>query len=300
MNNNFKVGFISIVGKPNTGKSTLLNCLAQYKVAITTPKPQTTRFNIKAIVNNKNSQMIFIDTPGIHKAKNKLGKYMNENAIQSIPDSDVVVYIVDATKPKLDDINENIIKSLKDSRSKKIMCITKIDLVRKEEILKIIEQYSKEISFEAIIPISTFKKDGIDILIEKIEGMLPIGEPLYLEDEITDMTEREIVEETIREKALSYLNEEIPHGIMVKVEKMRERTDKEIYDIEVNIYVDKKSHKGIVIGKDGLMLKKIGESSRRDIEKMLGMKTNLQLWVKIAADWREQDKYLNSFKNKNK
>lgn len=299
----FKSGFVAVVGKPNAGKSTLINNLVGYKVAITTPKPQTTRFNIKGIVTSETSQIIFVDTPGIHKPKNKLGKYMMKSVEGALDNVDLVLYLVDATKKKLDEANMEIIKSLAKSKKKVILAINKVDKIRKPEILNIIQTYNEYIikcggSFEEIIPISVFKNDGIDDLVKILENNLPEGDLLFPEDDITDITEREIVEEVIREKALKNLEEEVPHGINVEVQKMRIREDKEIYDIEADIICSKKSHKGIVIGKDGAMLKKIGQDARYEIEKMLEIHVNLKLWVKVREDWIDNETFLKRFKAK--
>lgn len=299
----FKSGFVAVVGKPNAGKSTLINNLVGYKVAITTPKPQTTRFNIKGIVTSETSQIIFVDTPGIHKPKNKLGKYMMKSVEGALDNVDLVLYLVDATKKKLDEANMEIIKSLAKSKKKVILAINKVDKIRKPEILNIIQTYNDFIikcggSFEEIIPISVFKNDGIDELVKILENNLPEGDLLFPEDDITDITEREIVEEVIREKALKNLEEEVPHGINVEVQKMRIREDKEIYDIEADIICAKKSHKGIVIGKDGAMLKKIGQDARHEIENMLEIHVNLKLWVKVREDWIDNETFLKRFKAK--
>ena len=302
----FKTGYVTIIGKPNVGKSTLLNKLVGFKVAITTPKPQTTRFNLKGIVTNKNSQMIIIDTPGVHKAENKLGEYMMQGVKTAINIVDVVVYLIDATKPKLDKQNEDIIKNIVNSNKKAILAINKIDKIEKGKILHIISIYNDYINgiggnFTEVIPISVYNNDGIDILLKSIEKYLPEGEKIYLDDDITDVTERELVEEIIREKALRNLDEEVPHGIKVEVQKFKKRKNREklsVYDIEVDIICNKKSHKGIIIGKDGTMLKKIGTESRIDIEDILQDKVNLKLWVKVREDWQNIDLYLKNIKEK--
>ena len=302
----FKAGYITVVGKPNAGKSTLVNKLVGFKVAITTPKPQTTRFNIKGIITNATSQMIFTDTPGVHLPKNKMGEYMMQGVQGAIKSVDVVVYLVDASKPKIDVASENIMREIVESKIPVILAINKVDKVQKEKILKIIDEYNKYIisiggSFNEIIPISVYKQDGLDILVQNIEKYLPEGQLIYSEDEITDITERELVEEIIREKALNNLDEEVPHGIKVEVEKFKKRKNREkqsVYDIEVNIICEKMSHKGIIIGKDGAMLKKIGTSSRIEIENMLEDKVNLKLWVKVRENWQDSEIYLKNIKNK--
>ncbi len=302
----FKAGFVAVVGKPNAGKSTLINSLVGYKVAITTPKPQTTRFNIKGIVTSEKSQIIFVDTPGIHKPKNKLGKYMMKSVEQALDNVDVVVYLVDATKKKLDEANMEIIKSLASGKTKVILVINKIDAIKKADILNIMSMYNEYMvscggTFKEIIPISVYKKDGTDILVENIEKLLPESELLFPEDDITDITEREIAEETIREKALKNLNEEVPHGLNVEIQKMKIRTNKngeEIYDIEADIICEKKSHKGIVIGAGGEMLKKIGSDARMDLERSMEIKVNLKLWVKVRENWIDNETFLKGFKKK--
>ena len=302
----FKSGYITVVGKPNAGKSTLVNKLVGFKVAITTPKPQTTRYNIKGIITNKNSQMIFIDTPGVHIPKHKMGEYMMKGVENAIASVDVIIYLVDASKPTIDTANENIMKNIASSKAKVILAINKIDKIEKGKILKIIsvyDEYMRKLNgeFKEIIPISVFKNDGIELLIQKIEENLPIGEKIYDDDEITDMTERELVEEIIREKALNNLEEEVPHGIKVEVEKFKKRKTRDkkaIYDIDVNIICEKNSHKGIIIGKDGMMLKKIGSLARKDIEDMLEDKVNLKLWVKVRENWQQNENYIKDIKNK--
>lgn len=302
----FKTGYVTIVGKPNAGKSTLVNKIVGFKVAITTPKPQTTRFNIKGIITSETSQMVLIDTPGVHKPEHKLGEYMMEGVLNAINSVDVVVYLVDATKSKIDLANENIMKNIKESKKKVILAINKIDKIEKSKILNIIQMYNEYMNsvggvFDEIIPISVYKNDGVDLLIKTIEKYLPEGEKIYSDDEITDITEKEIIEEIIREKALNNLEEEVPHGIKVEVEKFKKRKNREklsVYDIEVNIICEKMSHKGIIIGKDGLMLKKIGSDARHDIEKMLEDKVNLKIWVKVRENWQQNEIYLQNIKNK--
>lgn len=302
----FKSGYITVVGKPNAGKSTLVNKLVGFKVAITTPKPQTTRFNIKGIITNKNSQMVFIDTPGVHIPKHKMGEYMMKGVEAAISSVDVIIYLVDASRPTIDNANENIMKSIVNSKSKVILVINKIDKIEKQKILKIItvyDEYIKSIGgkFADIIPISVYKEDGLDILIKSIESYLPEGDKIYSDDDITDITERELVEEIIREKALNNLDEEVPHGIKVEVQKFKKRKNKEkkvVYDIEVDIICEKKSHKGIIIGKDGLMLKKIGSLARIEIEEMLEDKVNLKLWVKVRENWQQNENFVKDIKSK--
>lgn len=288
-----KSGFVAIIGKPNVGKSTLLNRLAGQKIAIVSNKPQTTRTAIKGIINLENAQIIFTDTPGIHKPKNKLGEKMSETIEEATTDVDLTLYLVEATDKGIGTANSFILNKIKDSKTKTILVINKVDLVKKENILQLIDAYSKEYNFEAIIPISAREDDGINILLDKVVELLPEGPAYYPQEEWTDQTERQIIEETIREKALKSLDEEIPHGIAVEVVTMKKRENKDLYDIEATIYCEKKSHKGIIIGKDGALLKTIGERAREDIERMLDSKVNLQLWVKVKEGWRDDEKKLN-------
>lgn len=302
----FKSGYVSIVGKPNAGKSTLLNKLVGVKVAITTPKPQTTRFNIKGIVTSKTSQIVFIDTPGVHTPKHKMGNYMMKSVEMAISNVDVIIYLVDSTKPRIDYVTENIMKNIASLNTKVILCINKIDKIEKQNILKIIDEYntffeSIGAKFADIIPISVYKNDGLDTLLLNIEKYLKEGEAIYPEDEITDITEREIVEETIREKALNNLEEEVPHGIKVEVENFKETVTEEgkfVYNIDVNLICNKKSHKGIIIGKDGSMLKKITNEARRDLENNLDAKIKLKIWVKSRENWQQNENFLNNIKSK--
>ncbi len=284
-----KSGFVTIIGRPNVGKSTLLNHLAGQKIAIVSNKPQTTRTAIKGIINRDNAQIIFTDTPGIHKPKNKLGEKMSETIDEASQGVDVVLYLIEATDKGIGTANEFILKKVKELKEKTILVINKVDKVAKEHILELMKMYSDEYDFEAIIPISALKDDGIEILINKIIELLPEGPMYYDKEAFTDQTERQIIEETIREKALKVLDDEIPHGIAVEVESMKERGNRNLYDIEATIYCEKKSHKGIVIGKDGAVLKLIGERAREDIEEMLGAKVNLQLWVKVKEGWRDSE-----------
>ena len=296
---NFKSGFVSIIGRTNVGKSTLINSLVGEKVAITVDKSQTTRTAIKAIVNIKNSQIIFIDTPGIHKTKTNLGEIMNETAWQTIPDSDITILLVDAKENKIGKGDRIILDKIKEKNKKTILIINKIDLIQKEKLLDLIDMYKNEYKFEAIIPISAINGKSNEIILDEIEKHLPEGIAYYDIEEYTDQTERQLVEELIREKALKLLDEEVPHGIYVEVEKMNLRKtskQEEIYDIEAVIYVLRNSHKGIVIGKNGEMLKKIGTYARKDLEKMLQIKINLKLWVKVKENWQENNGILKRFK----
>ena len=284
-----KSGFVTILGRPNVGKSTLLNTLAGQKIAIVSNKPQTTRTAIKGIINKKNAQIIFTDTPGIHKPKNKLGEKMNETVEEAYDGVDVILFLIDGNDTIISKANETILEKIKGIKGKKILVINKVDTIKKEGILELIKLYNEQYNFEAIIPISAKKNDGVDDLLNKIIELLPEGPAYYSEDEFTDQTERQIIEETIREKALKCLNEEIPHGIAVEVITMKKRPNKKLYDIEATIYCEKKSHKGIIIGKNGAVLKLIGVRAREDIEEMMQSKVNLQLWVKVKEGWRDNE-----------
>lgn len=297
----FKSGFISIIGRTNVGKSTLLNALVGEKVAITTAKCQTTRTAIRAIVNRPNAQMIFIDTPGIHKPKTKLGNTMLETAWGTIPNVDITLFLVDGSTNKIGKGDRIILDKLKETNRKTILVINKIDLIKKEEILKVIQNYKDEYNFEAIVPISAEKQKNTEELLDEIEKHLPYGPAYYDIDEYTDQTERQLVEETIREKALKLLDEEVPHGIYVEVQKMNLRTTtkgEEIYDVEATIYTLRNSHKGIIIGKNGEMLKRIGTYARQDLEKMLQIKINLKIWVKVKENWQDNNSIIKKFENK--
>jgi len=298
---NFKSGFISIIGRTNAGKSTLLNALVGEKVAITTYKSQTTRTVIRAIVNRPNSQMIFIDTPGIHKSKTKLGSTMIETAFGTIPNTDLTLFLVDGTYGKIGKGDKVVLEKIKEQNQKTILVINKIDLIKKEDVLKLIELYKDEYNFTAVIPVSAEKQKNTDELLNEIEKHIPEGPAYYDIDEYTDQTARQLVEETIREKALKLLDDEIPHGIYVEVEKMNLRkTQKgeDIYNTEAVIYCLRDSHKGIIIGKNGEMLKKIGTYARQDLEKMLQTKINLKIWVKVNKNWQDNPSIVKRFENK--
>lgn len=299
LDKNFKSGFVSIIGRTNVGKSTLLNALVGEKVAIMTNKTQTTRTAIRAIVNRKNSQIIFIDTPGIHKPKTKLGNTMIETAFGTISEVDVILFMIEADSKEIGRGDARILEKLKETNKKVILIINKIDLVRKEEIAKLIALYSKEYNFEAIIPISALKNKEVETILEEIEKLLKEGPAYYDIDEYTDQTSRQLVEEVIREKALKLLDDEVPHGLYVQVEKMKESRTKnkeKIYNIEATIYCLRDSHKGIIIGKNGQMLKRIGTYARQDLEKMLGIKINLKTWVKVKKDWQDDNSMVKKFK----
>lgn len=301
MEEEFKSGFVSMVGRTNVGKSSIINALVGEKVAAIANKPQTTRNAIRAIVNREKLQIIFIDTPGIHKPKTKLGNTMVETAFGTIGDVDVILFVVDATSDEIGRGDRIILDKIKDSNQKVILIINKIDLIDREKLAKTIDLYKNEYNFEAIIPVSVTKNKNIDIIIDEIKKNLNEGPAYYDIEEYTDQTGRQLVEETIREKALKLLDEEVPHGIYVETEKMKERTTtkgEQIYDVDATIYCLRNSHKGIIIGKGGKMLKKIGTYARQDLEKTLGTKINLKIWVKVREDWQEKDNIVNKFKMK--
>ena len=297
----FKSGFVTLIGKTNVGKSTLLNALVGEKVAITANKAQTTRTEIRAIVNRKNAQIIFLDTPGIHRPKNKLGETMLETAYGSMKEVDVILFLVDATKKEITKGDTILLEKIKEAKKPTILLLNKIDLIVKEELLPLIQKYRQEYDFTAVIPISAMQnnKREIETILSEIEKNLKLGPAYYDIEEYTDQTMRDLVEETIREKALRLLQEEIPHEIYVECEKMKRtktQTKEPIYQVEAVIYCNRNSHKGIIIGKGGAMLKKIGTYAREDLEKMLGTKVNLKLWVKVKEDWQNNDYILKKFK----
>ena len=292
----FKSGFVSLIGRTNSGKSTLLNKLVGEKIAITTYKTQTTRTAIKAIINRENSQIIITDTPGIHKGKTKLSKTMMDTAYTMVGEVDCVLFLVDGTEKEISDENIKILDKIKDSNKPTILIINKIDLIPKNKILKIIEEYKDKYNFEAIIPISAKKNDGIEEVFKEIEKILPEGPKYYDNDEYTDQTIRNLIEEIIREKALKLLNNEVPHGILVEVQKFgtKKTVNKEKYfNIEANLYCLRQSHKAIIIGKGGEILKKISTFAREDLEKILNSKVNLRIWVKVKEDWMNSEAILN-------
>ena len=269
------------------------------KVAIATSKPQTTRTAIRAIVNRENSQIIFIDTPGIHKPKTKLGETLNETTFQTLQEVDFILFLIEADSKEVGKGDKLILEKLEQIHQKVILVINKIDLVRKQELLELIEKYKNEYPFSAVVPISAMQNDRTEDLLEEIEKLLPVGPAYYDKEEYTDQTMRQLVEEIIREKALKLLQDEVPHGIYVETEKIKSRKTKNgqaIYDVDAIIYCVRNSHKGIIIGKNGIMLKKIGSYAREDLEKMFGTKINLKLWVKVQEGWQNDDKIIKRFK----
>lgn len=295
----FKSGFVAMLGRTNVGKSTLVNLLVGEKVAATANKVQTTRTAIRGIVNRENSQIIFIDTPGIHRPKTKLNETMIETSFGVIKDIDLILFVIEATSDEIGRGDMRILEKIRESKKKAILIINKIDLVKKESLLNLIDLYQKEYNFEAVIPVSSIKSKYRDIILDEIEKVLKPGPAYYDVEEYTDQTMRQLAEETIREKALMYLQDEVPHGIYVEVTKMKlkkTKNEEEFYDIEATIYCLRESHKGIIIGKDGTMLKRIGQSARIDMERNFGTKVNLRTWVKVKENWLDDTSVVKKFK----
>ena len=296
MNTNakFKSGFVTLIGRPNVGKSTLMNRLIGQKIAITSNKPQTTRNRIQTVYTDERGQIVFLDTPGIHKAKNKLGEYMVNVAERTLKEVDVVLWLVEPST-FIGAGEQHIAAQLKTIKTPIVLVINKVDTVKKEEILKFIDAYKDICEFADIVPVSALRGQNTETVLEVIFKYLPYGPAFYDEDTVTDQPQRQIVAEMIREKALRCLDEEIPHGIAVTIEKMKERPDGKVVDIEATIICERDSHKGIIIGKGGAMLKKIGSAARFEIERMMDMKANLQIWVKVRKDWRDSDLFMKNF-----
>ena len=292
MNEQYKAGFATLIGRPNVGKSTLMNHLIGQKIAITSNKPQTTRNRIQTVYTSEEGQIVFLDTPGIHKAKNKLGDYMVGVAQRTLSEVDVILWLVEPTN-YIGAGEQYIIEQLKKTKTPKILVINKVDTVKKSEILGFIDTYRKQLDFEEIVPVSALKGTNTDTLLSCIFKYLPYGEAFYDDDTVTDQPMRQIVSELIREKALRLLSDEIPHGIAVSIDSMKYR--EHIVDIDATIVCERDSHKGIIIGKGGSMLKKIGMQARPDIEDLVEMQVNLQLWVKVKKDWRDSDFLMKNF-----
>ena len=288
----FKSGYAAMIGRPNVGKSTLMNRLIGQKIAITSSKPQTTRNRIQTVYTSDEGQIVFLDTPGIHKAKNKLGEYMIKSADGVLKDVDVVLWLVEASD-HIGPMDRQIAARLKGLSVPVILVINKIDTVKRDELLKIIDVHRGLCDFAEVVPVSALSGDNTDTLLEQIFKYLPYGMPFFDEDTITDQPERQITAELIREKALKCLDEEIPHGIAVTVERMDYKPD--IVHIDATIICEKDSHKGMIIGKQGQMLKKIGSAARYEIERLLDNRVNLKLWVKVKKDWRDSDVLLKNF-----
>ena len=289
-----KSGFVTLVGRPNVGKSTLMNRLIGQKIAITSHRPQTTRNKIQTVYTCDRGQIVFVDTPGIHKAKNKLGEYMVNVAEKTLKEVDVVLWLVEPSD-RVGAGDQHIANQLKNINTPVVLVINKIDMVKKDQVFGFIEAYRKLMDFADIVPVSALKGSNEAELIDVIFKYLPYGPMFYDEDTVTDQPMRQIVSELIREKALKLLDEEIPHGIVVSIDIMKERPNQPIWDIEATIVCERDSHKGIIIGKGGAMLKKIGSAARYEIERMLDAKVNLRLWVKVKKDWRDSDFLIKNF-----
>ena len=295
MNQQYKSGFATLIGRPNVGKSTLMNHLIGQKIAITSNKPQTTRNRIQTVYTSEEGQIVFVDTPGIHKAKNKLGEYMVTVAERTLSEVDVILWLVEPTT-FIGAGEQHIAEQLRKTKTPIILVINKIDTVKREEILKSIDAYKDICDFAEIVPCSALKGDNTEDLIKVIMKYLPYGPMFYDEDTVTDQPQRQIAAEIIREKALHALDEEIPHGIAVAIDRMKKRPGRSnIIDIDATIICERNSHKGIIIGKQGAMLKKIGSNARYELEHMLEAKVNLKLWVKVTKNWRDSDFLIKNF-----
>lgn len=290
----FKSGFVTLIGRPNVGKSTLMNRLIGQKIAITSSKPQTTRNRIQTVYTDEEKQIIFLDTPGIHKAKNRLGEYMVTTAERTLSEVDVILWLVEPEN-YIGAGEQHIAEMLKKTKTPVILVINKIDKVKKEDIIQNIGTYSSVMRFAEVVPVSAKTGKNTDTLLKVIGDYLPEGPMYYDEDTITDQPERQICAELVREKALRFLSEEIPHGIAVTVEQMKERPGGRLIDIDASIICERDSHKGIIIGKQGAMLKKIGTAAREEMENLLDCKVNLKLWVKVKKDWRDSDILMKNF-----
>ena len=295
MNESFKSGFVTIIGRPNVGKSTLMNHLIGQKIAITSNKPQTTRNRIQTVYTDmERGQIVFLDTPGIHQAKNKLGEYMVNVAEHTLGEVDVILWLVEPSN-FIGAGEQHIIRQLKKTKTPVILVINKVDTVAREKVLEFIDTYRKVYDFAEIIPVSALRGQNTDTVLDMIFKYLPYGPMFYDEETVTDQPERAIVAEIIREKALHALDDEIPHGIAVYIDRMKERDRQNLIDIDATIVCERDSHKGIVIGKGGAMLKKIGSNARYEIERLLDTKVNLKLWVKVKKDWRDSDSMIRNF-----
>ena len=294
MTPDFKSGFVAIIGRPNVGKSTLMNHLIGQKIAITSKKPQTTRNRIQTVYTCEKGQIVFLDTPGIHKAKNKLGEYMVNVAEHTLSEVDVILWLVEPST-FIGAGEQHIIKQLKKTKTPVILIINKVDTVGREKILEYIDAYRKVFDFAEIVPASALREQNLDTVVDVIFKYLPYGPMFYDEETVTDQPERAIVAEIIREKALHDLDDEIPHGIAVYIDRMKERRGQNIIDIDATIVCERDSHKGIIIGKGGSMLKKIGSNARYEMERLLDTQVNLKLWVKVRKDWRDSELMMKNF-----
>jgi GTP-binding protein Era len=293
MKDHYKSGFVSLIGRPNVGKSTLMNRLIGQKIAITSDKPQTTRNRIQTVYTDERGQIIFLDTPGIHKAKNKLGEYMVNVAERTLKEVDVILWLVEPTD-YIGAGEQHILEQLKQVKTPVILIINKVDTVSKDDLLKDIDTYRKAYDFAEIIPVSALKGTNAETVIDQLMKYMPEGPQYYDEDTVTDQPMRQIAAELIREKALRCLSDEVPHGIAVTIEKMTERKNG-MFDIDASIICERDSHKGIIIGKGGAMLKKIGSAARYEIENLMGTQVNLKIWVKVRKEWRDNELYLKNY-----
>ena len=287
-----KTGMVTVVGRPNVGKSTLINALVGEKIAITSPRPQTTRNNMRAILSTEEYQIIFIDTPGIHSPKNKLGELMTDAARKTLSEVDVILYICDCTDRTLLSADRKIIDLIRQAAKPCVLLLNKIDAVPKESLLERIRTLSEEYEFADIIPISALKKDGLDIVIDALVKLIPEGPALYDEEYVTDTSVRDIAAEIIREKVLLFTKDEVPHGTGVEIVRFIEGDGRQATHIDATIYCEKDSHKAIILGKGGAMLGKIGTAARKDIEKLIGGPADLKLWVKVRENWRNNNGFL--------
>ena len=290
----FYSGFVSLIGRPNVGKSTLMNCLIGEKIAITSHKPQTTRNKVTSILTKEDFQCVFLDTPGIHRPKHKLGEFMVRSAENTFNEVDLVLMLIEPTE-KIGDLDGYVIERLANVKTPVVLVINKMDMVEKAKLLEVMKTYSQAYAFAEVVPISAIQANNTDHLMEVIKKYLPEGPQYFPADMVTDQPERQIASEIIREKTLRLLQEEIPHGIAVEITSMKKRSDQDLVDVEATIYCEREAHKGIVIGKQGSMLKKIGSQARYDIERLLGSKIHLQLWVKAKKGWRDSDFLLKNF-----
>lgn len=290
----FHSGFVSLVGRPNVGKSTLMNCLIGEKIAITSHKPQTTRNKITSILTKEDFQCVFLDTPGIHKPKSKLGEYMVKSAETTFNEVDLVLMLIEPTT-EVQAMDQYVLERLKNVKTPVVLVINKIDTVERDTLLEVIALYSRLYEFAEVVPISAIKDRNTKELLEVIQKYLPEGPQYFPGDMVTDQPERQIAAEIIREKALYLLQDEVPHGIAVEIMSMKKRPDQELVDVQATIYCERESHKGIIIGKQGSMLKRIGSTARYDMQRLLGSPIYLQLWVKVKKDWRDSDFLLKNF-----
>lgn len=299
MTENFRSGFVSIIGRPNVGKSTLMNALVGEKIAITSGKPQTTRNRIQCVLTREDFQIVFVDTPGIHKPRHRLGEYMVRAAAQAMAGADALLFMVEP-RENIGAGDREIIERIKDARARAILVVNKIDTVEKPRLLAVIDSYRAAWDFEAIIPVSAAAGENLDVLLDAVKKCLPPGPKYFPDDMVTDQPERQIAAEMIREKALRLLRDEIPHGVAVEIMSMKKRSGKDLLDVDAVIYCEKDSHKGMIIGKNGAMLKEIGRRARGDMERFLGVPVYLQLWVRVKKDWRDSEFLMRNFGYDNK